>query len=177
VGYDSDRVRCDDSIGIVSHDRDRPIQLFPTKVIEQPIQKWTLIGVKQDTGLFQGDEPRLVDLPGSAMGPGIIRRRTGVAKDTLPALGVNNIAECDQRSGIDPRLFQSLSSSSLLDVGVLTRFTFGNAPRRPTVVRAGRMHQQDLEIIEAASIEECSCGLTHNHPRCGPLSTMLHSAF
>src|SRR5207245_2541048 len=78
----------------------------------------------------------------------------------LAALGVVDEAERRQRPGQQPRLLERLAAGRRLQVGLaVVRDALRNAPRGSTVVAAGRVNEQHLDVARGPAVEERAGGL------------------
>src|SRR3954454_20904387 len=105
------------------------MSLLVVQVGQQSVEKRALVGVQQLTRFLDGDESRLIDLPGGTTRRGVSRGRTGEAVNALAALDVFDGAQGNQRVGDDAGLFAGLASGRSLGLFAAIGEALRNAPR------------------------------------------------
>lgn len=125
---------------------------------EQAIDELALIGVQKTSRVLDGYEFRAVDLPRRTVRNRVRTRRAGETVHGLAAARVRDRTKRNEIAGFDARLLHRFAHCGLFE-----RFSgfgqpLGDAPRRTTIVAAGRVHDQDLEHTVTPAVEQRTRG-------------------
>src|SRR5262245_17382888 len=125
-------------------------------MLEQAIEKHTLIGVKDFPSLCQCHETYLIDFPRGRMGGRVLGSWSSETMNPFTTLAIVHKTQRGQRSRRHLGFFERFPTCGLFEVGLVTGFAFRDAPRGFAVIGPRGMNEQDFKTTGSMTIEQRS---------------------
>jgi hypothetical protein len=103
-----------------------------------------------------------VDFPRCTMGLRIGRRVTCKGEDPFAAAAIVDPTDLGQVTGLHARFLPRLAPRRMLQGFAFIGDPFRNTPRRPSVVRSGRMDQQHLKDAVPEPVQQRASRMDHD---------------